>query len=591
MAKKKTAEQLRGQLMLQISAGRFFRPGIALNETPHRLTVYSNGWFADRERHDFAVGGVSPSTDIDPVNAMTFEVVDRLEAVTLDGDDEFHIATDGHRLVDDLAYVMTLFLNRTFSRDHAQVERLVSPGDTSRTARGAGRLFPHLFEPANVINAAELGAFNGFLTELLSLEREDFARVMRAVRGSVEATRHAVDDPTGAYTDLVAALESLANDDLTNPVTWDRYDGRKRKLYDAALVDLQEDQAEKMRAVVLEADRAGLTRRFVSSTLARIGGEFYRAEAVTAVRPPRALDIEGMLKIAYAVRSRKSHVLEDLGEEAWVFTDGAETAFDPRFDQILTLAGLWRIVRHVVLRYVRDAKKVDPEPWNYRDALPGIIKMHLAPQYWLSHPNGFTARGAELWLNGAAEAFIERYAGRSTNGFNLNEVAEKIEGLVPQTPEGDARTAMVALHVWWHVWWEEWMGADEIRPEARAFRAEYEPTLATPSATTFAISLLSNWKRPAWTTQEWAELARARRADRAAGRATKLPARVEAMLQLEAADQLELAGRHDEAVTCAAAAVEEAPGDEQLIAWEERLRAGDHDAAFHVHLFLFGPRT
>ena len=43
MAKKgRMAEDFRGQLMLQIAAGRFFRPDVPINEHPHRRTVYSN---------------------------------------------------------------------------------------------------------------------------------------------------------------------------------------------------------------------------------------------------------------------------------------------------------------------------------------------------------------------------------------------------------------------------------------------------------------------------------------------------------------------------------------------------------------------
>lgn len=63
---------------------------------------------------------------------------------------------------------------------------------------------------------------------LLQLPRADFARVMRAIRNSVDVTRRAVYDSTGAYTDLVASLESLSEDSLTAPITWDRYDPSKR---------------------------------------------------------------------------------------------------------------------------------------------------------------------------------------------------------------------------------------------------------------------------------------------------------------------------------------------------------------------------
>lgn len=59
-----------------------------------------------------------------------------------------------------------------------------------------------------------------------------------------------------------------------------------------------------------------------------------------------------------------------------------------------------------------------------------------------------------------------------------------------------------------------------------------------------------------------------------------LPAAINALFKLEAADQVEVAGRHDEAVTFAANAVAELPGNEALLAWEARLVAGNHDPNF-----------
>jgi hypothetical protein len=125
-----------------------------------------------------------------------------------------------------------------------------------------------------------------------------------------------------------------------------------------------------------------------------------------------------MLGIAYDIRSRRSHVLEDLGEKAWVYTDGAETAFEPNFQRIFTLAGLWRLVRHVVRRFVADATKTQPEHWDYRGALPGVVQMQLAPQYWIWQPEGLDAKSALQRFNGVAEAFIGWHAGHHDDGFN-----------------------------------------------------------------------------------------------------------------------------------------------------------------------------
>ncbi|MEU8331605.1 hypothetical protein [Micromonospora sp. NPDC048839] len=583
MAKNKQ-EQFRGQLMLQISAGRFFRASIPINEHLHRHAVYSNGWLLESAAVELPVGTIIGSTGIHDISTIMIEAVDRLEARRPDGTSEFMVATGGYELVDDIAYVMTFVLNRTFSRNHDQVRRLASHTGGGGRRDGAASLFPGLFDPRQVIQPSTLNEVERFMVELIALGREDFARVMRVIRNTVDATRRAIDDPTGAYTDLVAALESLGDEHSSTPASWDRYEGRKRKIIDAALKGQEESLVEKIRVAVLEADRVGLKRRFVSSTLARVSSAYYRGEAAGEVRPPRSADLERLLGVAYDIRSKRSHVLEDIGDEAWVFTDGAETVFEPNFSRILTLAGLWRLVRHVVRQFVADARKAAPEPWDYRNSLPGIIRAQLAPQYWVWQADGFDSKTAEIWFNGVVEALIAHIASDAAEGFDLSQVIDKIERIAPSLSGGDGKTAMVAIYALWH----EWIDPKERSSYAAAFLRSHQECLEAPSPTAFTLGLLSNRRRPDWSADEWAELAMTRRSTRIKGKEAPLPAAVDALLQLETADQLEAVGRHAEAVSFASNAVEEFPGHEDLLAWEKRLTAGDHDPAFSVHKFLFG---
>lgn len=575
--------ELRGQLMLQIAAGRFFRPGVPLNETEHRYTVYSNAWFFGVPPNGLPVGEIIASTEIGAISSAMIAVVDRLEQQRSDGSDDFLIATGGTDLVDDLAYLMTFVLNRTVSRNHDQVRRLVT--DSAPRGRSAKDLFPGLFEPRSTVQRHQWDDLRQFMDDLLSLDRVEFARVMRSIRNAVDATRRAFEDPTGAYTDLVAALEALSDQDLSASVTWDRYDGTKRKIIDAALMNVDEEATERVHAAVLEADRVGLKRRFISSTLARLSPIYYRDDAIGAVRPPRAPDIERMLGIAYDIRSRRSHVLEDLGEGVWLATDGAETAYEPSHERVLTLAGLWRLIRSVVRRYVVDAEKVPPAPWDYRNSLPGLVDMQLAPQYWIWQPGGLSAKTATRRLDGFAEALIGRLAGHHAEGFPLDRVCQEIERLVPRlTNSSEARTAMIAMHVLWH----ELVDPAGHRPEATAFLKKYARVLETPSPSAFAVAMLSKRPMPGWGPDEWAAMAEARHNVRFTKKHAPLPAAIDALLQLAAADNLDAAGRHDEAVKCAANAVSEMPGNEVLLAWEARLLSGDHDSDFDVHAFLFG---
>lgn len=587
MAKSKLrAEWFDGQLMLQISAGRFFRPGIPINEQIHRRTVYGNGLLLDSTPVELPVGTITGSTETRGLSTAMLEAVDRLEAKRPDGTDDFRFATGGDELVDDIAYVMTFSLNRTFNRNHDQVRRLVLHEDANGRRAGAASLFPGLFEPQQAIQSADLEDLKQFMDALLALDREDFVRVMRVIRNTVDATHRAIDDPTGAYTDFVAALESLGDHHLTTPVTWDRYDGRARKIIDAALEGENQSLVEKVRAAVLEAERVGSKRRFVSSTLTRVSAAYYRSEAVGTVRPPRAADLERMLGLAYDIRSRRGHILRDLGDEAWVFTQGAETVFEPRLRRILTLAGLWRLVRHVVRRFVAEAPKTEPEPWDYRSALPGIVRMQIAPQYWVSESAGFTAETAEMWLNGVAEAFIGWYGGQTDEGIDLTGLVEKVQELVPATPDGAAKAAMVAIYALWN----DWTAPQDRSPGAQDFVDAYSDCLETPSPVAFAVAVLSNRGFPEWNVDEWAELATSRRVSRMNGHETPLPASIDVLLQLTTADNLETAGRHDAAVEFASNALEECPGHEDLLVWEERLVAGDHDPNFDCHKFLFGEK-
>ncbi|WP_313536140.1 hypothetical protein [Arsenicicoccus bolidensis] len=593
MAKKKasTARDLRGQLMLQIAAGRFFAPGVELNEWECSFTVYSNASFVTVTRVPLPVGTVIPSTEMGSVCSAMITVVDRLETYRPDGAKDFLISTGGTDLVDDIAYVLTFVLNCTVSRNYDQTRRLVG-GDGQRRGGSAGDLFPGLFGPALAVRQQDWDDVRRFMDELLALHRDDFARAMRAIRGSVDATRRAVDDPTGAYTDLVAALESLAEDDLTTPTTWDRYDGHKRKLIDESLKDAAPELAQRVREAILEADRAGLKRRFVSSTLSRLDAGYFREGASGARRPPRRADLERLLSVAYDIRSRRTHVLQDMGEGVWLFNDGAETAYEPTTDSILTLAGLWRITRHVVRRYVADATKVPPEPWDYRPALPGLVDAQLAPQYWVHNPDNLSPDTTAATLDGLAEALIGWLAGAHDDGLPPDPVCRRIESLVPTLTDGDARTDLVAIHALWN----SWVRPEERRPEAIDFLQAHGACLRRPSASAAVVLLLADPSLPAglcrdlsaWSDDEWVELASHRHEERRRGRHARLPAKIDALIQLEAADRLEAAGRHDEAVRFAARAVEEVPGDEKVMQWERRLQNGDHDPNFSCSEFLIG---
>lgn len=557
--------------MLQIVTKKYFRPGARLHSTVHRQVLHTNRSFLTAEPIELPVGRLLPSTGVEPVSTVTLEITEHLEADDGSGAGATLVATGGLDLVDDLADVLSFASNSTFSRDGDLVRQLV-PGSIDGPPRGtAASLFRDTFDPTRVLLEPELEQVRAFIWALLELRRKQYEAAMRAIRRVVRAGRRAVEDPTLAYVDLVAAIESLSELGPEAPaVPWDALDARKRAPVDKALQGADEAVAERVRAAVLEAERAGARRRFVALVVDSVTPAFFREEATGALRPIRGADFERAVKRAYDVRSSSVHTLEDLPREAWVLGDRADTVSPPGMGVMLSLEGLARLARHVVRRYVERAPVGVDESFQWRSSLPGVIRMQVAPQHWVFNAEGLDVRSAPRYLAGFAEVLVEVLAGRSEAMVDMRAVLEQIERQVGGLQDGTAKASMVALYALWH----RTLGPEHARPNAQALLERHAALLERPCLPAFVTGLLSD-RLPPWSGDEWLALAGERRAERSRRDALELPARLDAALQALAAAKLLDEGRTAQAVALAAEAVEELPGDPVLMAWEASVLAGE----------------
>jgi hypothetical protein len=556
--------------VLQIVTKMYFRPGVPLASTVHRDVLYTNRSYLTGETIELPVGELAPSTGAGPVSSVTVSMTEHLEAEQPDGEPDILIATAGNELIDDLADLLSFGLNSTFSREHDLVRRLVPASLEQRGRTSAAGLFRHTFDPGLALLEPELDDLRGFMSRLLALERPSYEAAMRAIRRVVPATRRAADDPTIACTDLVAALESPSMDEDALAPTWQQMDGRKRTIIDAALRDADPELCERIRNAVMEAERLGAANRFVQFVLKRVSPEFFRAEAAEAIHPIRGADLKSALRRAYDVRSLNVHSLWDLSPEAWVFGDRADTVSPGDIGMMLSLEGLARLARHVMRAYVDEAPASIDSGFDWRASLPGKVMVTLAPQHWIHHSTGFTHASAARYFRGFVEHMLDVLAARESGVTNMHEVLARIERLVPGTADGLAKTSMVAMYALWH----RVLVKGEHRPDAEAFLARHEHHLHAPTMTAFVTGFLTN-DLPEWSTDEWITLATQRRADRLKEKAPSLPAALDGALQACAAERLINEGRGDEAMTFAQHAVEELPGNDDVIAWEGKVAAGE----------------
>lgn len=556
--------------MLQIVTKMYFREEVPLYSTDQREVLWTNRNFLRADTVDLPVGQLAPSTAVNPVSALTITITEHLEAELPDGERSHHVATGGTELIDDLADVLSFGLNSVFNRDRDLVEKLVPTTLDSPRRAAAAKLFRETFDPASYLPEEEIEDFGRFMTELLALRRDRYEAAIRAIRRIARATQRASTDPTLAYVDFVAALESLSEGAETPPVTWERMDTRKKKLFDDALVGADPGLAGQLRQAAMEAERLGFRSRFVAFVTDSLSPEFFREEAIGAVAPLRSADLERVLKLAYDVRSLSVHSLVDLPPEAWVIGNHAETVSPLDLGTMLSLEGLARLARHVVRDYVsRSPAEVD-ESFDWRARLPGVIQMRVASQYWIWNDAGLDHRSAERYLSGLLDQLVDICAGRNNGIPDMTDVLAKIEELVPGTAAGQAKDTLVAIYVLLH----RVTAPEHHRPGATEFIKTYEPLLHSPGIPAFVAGLLSG-ELPKWSADQWVELASERREARKRRRHTELPQSLDACLNVIAAEELIGAGHREEAIRFARFAVEEMPGTQRLIAWERQLEAGE----------------
>jgi hypothetical protein len=546
----------------------YFREDVPLHSTVHREVLYTNRNFLRSDLVVLPVGEIAPSTGNEPVSTVTVSVTEHLEAEYPDGTDSILIATSGTDLIDALADVLSFGLNAVFSRDGDLVKRLVPDSLDESSRSSASKLFRNTFDSHRFVPEAELDELWRFMVQLLAFKRSHFEAAMRAIRRIVRATQRAVSDPTLAYVDFVAALESLSEGTDVPTPTWDRLDGRKRRVVNAALDGADVELADRVREAVMEAERLGFGNRFVAFVMNNVSLDFFRTEATGAVRPIRGADLERTLKLAYGVRSLNVHELEELPPEAWVIGDRADTVSPPGMGTMLSLEGLSRLSRHVVKSYVDRAPAEVDQSFDWRASLPGQLRMQLAPQYWIWNGEGFGHESADRYFSGFVGHFTDTLAGRSDGVTDMRAVLERIEQLLPGTAEGPAKVLMVAIYFLWH----DALPPDDHRPGADAILAKYKHVLQQSEIASFVVGLLSG-QMPEWTVDDWYALATDRRSQRETARHLELPPTFDATLQVMAAERLIEAGRIDEGRTLARFAVEELPGNGQLITWEAGLAA------------------
>ena len=555
--------------MLQIITGKFFRSE-EMYKTQQRGVLYSNYQMRHLEKIETAVGTLLTTTTWDDVSSLVYEVEEKLEKYHKDGSRAGLMAVGLDYLLEDFSAVVSFALNVTCTPDLSLTYRLTQAQHPSLNIpklpkEYVGRVFDKQITAAS----DDVSRLMDFVNNLVGLNRKTYKAVIRAIRRYVSGLHRISDELDLAYTLLVASIESLAQDFSTFTPTWENYEEKKRKNLDKALDGASEEIVQRVRNTILDQEHVALRKRFQEFSLAHVGSSFFREEANLEARPIRSSDLPELLKSAYQLRSSYVHQLIELPRNLtaipllhnYLEIDGRP---------ILSFHGIARLARHIIFEFVARAPKSDKEDFDWRSDLPNTVRVPISERYFIGNPAGYNSNTARTYLSG----FLSQLTSMLTHERNflftdIRPVLQAIEVQVDGLKKPEQRLPMLALYLLFHFH----VPASNQMPNAQAFIDAHDKELDTPSIESMVCHVLLE-PTPQWSSKELEELRKQYSEQRYHKNGLSFGPLIETTVTLYLAESYRLEGNEERARQLINEAVDNLPGHQQLLQFEQATVTG-----------------
>jgi hypothetical protein len=559
--------------MLQINSGKLYQRGIG-RRNQLRGVLYTNLILRGYEEPIVTAAGTLLASDSrHSPNTVVYELVEQMEteAVT----PGVLISHTVEPYLQDFSAVAAFALQVTCTPDVDLSSRLLSGRRSLAVLTPPSKLVQRIFDPQVWCQKLDAERLVSFVAQLIGLERRSFLAAMRAIRTYVTGLHRIVDDLELAYTLLVASIESLAQDFDGHEGTWLDVEESKRRAIDNALEGSDQLVAQRVREALVKTENLALARRFREFALNHIQAKYFREDAVGKVGLLGRLDLRDALQEAYRVRSRYVHNLRTLPHVLTTEFGFSESA---RSDHatFLTLQGLARLAREVILEFVRRRPTVDTEVYDYSLERHGIIRAPLAPEYWIGRPEGLPPANGSLWLEG----FLQQFAGHLETGNTITDltlVMPRIEELVSELSVKKRRPLLALYCIY-----------NKIVPEQNrstnweALLRNYNEELAAPSSESLVTHHIMGMT-PNWSLDEHRNVHDYYFRHRNSRTGLRVPALFEAGVSLELAERYRTLGDYESAQALLKLAAENFPSFTEI---QSFVREFDSEKPIEFHRLL-----
>lgn len=368
--------------MLQITTGKVFKMASG-RENLLRGVLYTNlhlEYMNDTALEGPLFGRLIQTSELSSSPHMVvYEFTERIESTPLGP--SMVISHGADQYVQDMAMVMSFFFRCTCSPDIDLVRRLIGGQRGTATGISPQSVVHRVFEKELFLKSGQSSEFVQFVNHLLGLQRTTYLGVMNAIRTFVTGIHRVADDLELAYTLLVAAIESLAQNFDGFTADWDSVADEKRSAIDQALTGSDDEIAQRVRAAMVEFEHIALGRRFREFVVSNVSCEYFSGPFEKDSFPPGRSDLPELLSVAYKARSQYVHQLKELPDALTIGHNQVETVtlIDGR-QRMLTLQGIVRLFRDVIMTFVQRQPIVEKEDYDYSHELAGVSWVRFGPR-------------------------------------------------------------------------------------------------------------------------------------------------------------------------------------------------------------------
>lgn len=378
--------------MLQIISGKFFN-GLEKHECIAKGILYSNcTWYGPINTAIGTLESVEGSGDISGFVFTYKNQIEKKGPLVRCGDEE---------IVEQMKVICAFGLKSYFSEYREQVIRVCSPIKSKNTRGGQPNQFIEKTVELNKhLKTETVSKFQLLVEKIISLERSKYNKViitLRTILNSIEVVTYNTDL---AYSMLIYCIESLSKEFEASNATWVNWEQSSKQKLDAIFQEIDTEKAENIKATLVKGQHFKLQQQFLAFSKHHVNDTFFVEECAEATRSLRKSQLVPALKNAYQMRSKFVHTLKPVQEHIMNPAFGQNDIFTFSDIPYLTYSGLFRLTNHIIESYILSLPSFKSEKFDYQKELPGILTMELAPQYWISKTESFTAENASKRLSG-----------------------------------------------------------------------------------------------------------------------------------------------------------------------------------------------